>query len=99
MYQVYILYSESGQQFYKGSTRNISERLKRHNDGHEKYTSKYLPWILVWFTQKDTRSEAMKLERKLKNLSYSRTIDLILKYSHEVPGSDELLLIQKLSER
>jgi putative endonuclease len=99
MFQVYILYSEAGQQFYKGSTQNIQERLIRHNRGYEKYTSKFSPWILVWYTHKETRSEAMLLERKLKNLSFLRTIDFILKYSTEVPGSDELLLMQKLSER
>ena len=41
----------------------------------------------------------MLLERKLKNLSFAKTLDFIIKNYHEVPGSDELLLLQKLSER
>jgi len=45
-----------------------------------------------------TKSEAKLLERKLKNLSVKRTIEFILKYDEGVPSSDELLLVQKLSE-
>jgi putative endonuclease len=98
MYQVYILYSKSGNQFYKGSTNDIIQRLNRHNCGYENHTSKFTPWILIWFTHKETRSEAMLLEKKLKNLSYKRTIEFILKFQSEVPGSDELELLLKLSE-
>jgi hypothetical protein len=36
MYTVYILYSESQDTFYKGQTRELSERIKRHNHRQEK---------------------------------------------------------------
>ena len=39
MYTVYILYSPSLNQFYKGQTSNIDNRLIRHNSGYEKFTS------------------------------------------------------------
>jgi putative endonuclease len=54
--------------------------------------------VLVWKVEKVTKSEAKSLERKLKNLSVKRTIEFILKYDEGVPSSDELLLLQKLSE-
>ncbi|XOV69361.1 MAG: GIY-YIG nuclease family protein [Fluviicola sp.] len=35
----YILYSEKLNSFYKGATRDILDRLHRHNSGQETYTS------------------------------------------------------------
>ncbi len=34
-FYVYILYSEKTNQFYKGQTDNVENRLKRHNAGKE----------------------------------------------------------------
>ena len=80
-FTVYILYSKTIDLFYKGQTSDIEDRLKRHNHGTEKATSGGIPWELVWSTTKSTRSEALKLEKKLKNLSRERTIQFIKKYS------------------
>jgi putative endonuclease len=77
---VYIIYSNSINAFYKGQTSNLEERLFRHNKGWEKATKHGAPWELVWSTVKKTRSEALLLERKLKNLSRERTIQFINKY-------------------
>ncbi len=86
-YFTYILYSEAFDTFYKGQTNNVLERLHRHNSGREKATARYRPWKLVWFTEKKSRTEAMALERKLKNLSKERTKEFIVKYSKGA-GSD-----------
>jgi putative endonuclease len=79
-YYVYILYSPSTDTYYKGQTSNLTERLSRHNNGFEKATKHGAPWQLVWSTIKETRGEAITLERKLKNLSRERTIQFIKKY-------------------
>ena len=71
-YYTYILYSKSLEKFYKGSTQDVFERLKRHNGGREKATKYGVPWILLWTAEKPNRSEAQKLEYKLKNLSRKR---------------------------
>jgi putative endonuclease len=97
-FQVYILFSKSLNQFYKGQTSDITDRLKRHNNGFEKSTKNGIPWLMFWKCDKQTRSEALNLERKIKNLSIRRTIDFMLKYKEGIPSSDELLHIQKLSE-
>ncbi len=89
MYFVYILYSERLAKFYIGQTNNLTERLTRHNSGYEAFTSKGVPWILKWTTEKATRSEAMILEKKLKNLSQKRLSAFINKYSSTVDGSDD----------
>jgi len=98
MFYTYILYSKKLNSFYKGETGNITDRLNRHNSGYEKATQSGVPWTLVWKGEKATKSEAKILERKLKNLSVKRTIEFILKYDEGVPSSDELLLVQKMSE-
>ena len=87
MYYVYILRSEVNQSFYKGSTDDLERRLSEHNSGKEKSTSRYRPWTLVWHTTKSTRSEAVILERKLKNItSRKKTLDFIER--HAVGGPD-----------
>jgi predicted GIY-YIG superfamily endonuclease len=48
MYYVYLLKSESHpKQPYVGSTRNLRQRLKDHNEGRCLHTAKFRPWILV----------------------------------------------------
>ena len=96
-YFVYILYSESLDVFYRGQTNNLQARLKRHNSGLERYTSKGLPWTLLWAAEKSNRSEAKSLEQKLKNLDRKRLTEFMLKYKDSVGGPDELLLIKQLS--
>lgn len=96
MYYVYILSSASTKTFYKGHRNNVKERLHRHNSGYEKYTSKGVPWTLMWQTAKPTKSEASILERKWKNLSTQRLLEFMLKYKSEVASQNELELLRKL---
>jgi putative endonuclease len=78
-YFVYILYSESVDSYYKGQTENLEERIHRHNCGWEKSTHNGIPWKLVWSTQKPDRPSAVRLEKKLKNLTRERLEDFIRK--------------------
>src|ERR1041385_4333398 len=80
LYYFYILQSQVNNSFYKGSTDDLSRRLVEHNEGKSTYTSKYLPWDLVWYGIKPNRSEAIALEQKLKNLSVKKTIEFIARY-------------------
>jgi putative endonuclease len=87
VWYVYVLKSDQNGSYYKGSTNDVLRRLQEHNAGEEKYTSKYRPWRLLWFAEKQSRSEALALERKLKNItSVSRLEAFIKKYS--VVGPD-----------
>ncbi len=87
-YFVYILYSESIDSFYKGQTKDLADRISRHNRGLEKATRSGAPWILVWSAKKNSRSQALLLERKLKNLTRKRLIHFMLKYPNEDAGPD-----------
>src|SRR5260221_405965 len=76
IYFVYILISQKDNSFYIGQTNNIDDRLKRHNAGQERYTKTKVPWKLFWFIQVPSRSEAMRLERNIKNFkSMNGTVD------------------------
>jgi len=78
IFYVYILQSEKDGSFYIGQSSNLNDRLIRHNSGTEKYTSKKMPWKLFWSIELPSRSEAMALERKLKNLkSRQRIVEFV----------------------
>ena len=89
IYFVYILYSDSFNIHYIGQTDNLEDRLNRHNKGYERSTRPYIPWKLIWRTEKPDRGSALILERKLKNLNRSRLITFIIKYSDGTVGCDE----------
>ena len=68
MFFVYVLKSETSGRFYCGSTADLEERLKRHND--QSYTgtqtTKRFPgaWRFVWHMESTRRSEAMAKEKR-----------------------------------
>ncbi len=68
-YFVYILYSKSIDRFYIGITKDVDQRLSKHNAAKTSYTAAGKPWALVWKTVKDNRKKAETLEKKLKNLT------------------------------
>ena len=64
----YILKSEYDGTFYYGSTKNLKERVKIHNSGKSRYTKGRRPWLLHYFEEYETRSEAMKRETFFKSI-------------------------------
>jgi putative endonuclease len=74
MYYVYILESLKDGSFYFGQTQDLDSRLARHNAGLEKYTSKKTPWKILWSCAVPTRSDALRLERKLKNFKSRKRV-------------------------
>ena len=82
-YSVYVIYSESSDSYYKGQTGNLHDRIARHNKGREKSTCHGVPWRLVWCAQKPDRASAMRLEKKLKNLSREKLEYFIRKNSDD----------------
>jgi putative endonuclease len=80
MFYVYILYSTRFDKFYIGQTNDLDNRLERHNAGTVSSTKPFLPWKMIFYISKETRSEALILEKKLKNLTKARILDFIKKY-------------------
>lgn len=68
-WQVYLLECTDGT-YYCGATNNLRKRVEAHQAGKgAKYTRARLPVVLLaWSGPFFTRSEALKLERKVKAL-------------------------------
>ncbi|EAZ80850.1 GIY-YIG nuclease family protein [Algoriphagus machipongonensis] len=71
-FTVYILFSDKLGKYYVGQTRDLNSRLSRHNQGRERFTRTGCPWKLIHSIYCNSRSEAMILEKKIKNLGAKR---------------------------
>jgi len=70
MIYVYILQSVSDPaRFYVGLTRDLRERLKRHNAKSVTHTAKYAPWGSKTYTAFSDEAQAVAFERYLKSAS------------------------------
>ena len=78
MFKVYVLWSEKLQKRYIGSTSNVEERIKNHNNGNSKFTKGGIPWKLVYQESFSTVSEARKRELFLKSGQGRKFLDTIL---------------------
>ena len=65
-FYVYIIKSEVDGTYYKGSSENYLQRLSDHNAGLSDYTSRKIPWKLIYVEVHPTKSSALTRERKLK---------------------------------
>jgi len=65
-YYVYILESLVDGTMYKGYSRDYIKRLNEHNDGLGKYTSRKIPWKLIYAERCDTKTAALIREKQLK---------------------------------
>ena len=74
-FKTYILWSESLQKFYAGSTKDLDQRLLRHNSGRVRYTSKGVPWRLIWSQNGIDRKEVVNLEMKIKSRGIKRFLE------------------------
>jgi putative endonuclease len=66
MFYCYIIQSESSGKLYIGQTNDLSDRMRGHNAGFNISTKNKGPWKKVFYKCFDSRSEAIKLEKKLK---------------------------------
>ena len=66
IYYVYILKSQIDGTYYKGVTTDYEKRLKEHNTGLSTYTSRKIPWDLIYVETHQTKTSALVRERKLK---------------------------------
>jgi putative endonuclease len=98
-YYVYILQSCKSGIFYKGQTQNLTKRILEHNSGKSNYTSKGIPWNLVWYKKFETRKEAFAFEQKLKKLKSRKRLIRLIEESQVVDGSENLQISNLLDFR
>lgn len=69
MHYVYIAECSDGT-YYTGYTTDVERRIKEHNQGTgAKYTRGRLPVLSVYSEEYETRSQAMKREYEIKQLT------------------------------
>ena len=66
-YHVYILKSLKDGSYYVGSTNDLENRLKRHNEGRVASTKSKRFWKLLYSETHPTRSSAAKREIEIKS--------------------------------
>ena len=66
-YIIYALKSLSHNYIYIGQTKNLANRFKRHNNGHEKTTRHYRPFKIIYTERADNRLKARLREKFLKS--------------------------------
>jgi len=76
MWYVYLLKCYDGT-IYTGATNDVQKRLIAHNKGRgAKYTKTRLPVILLKSFSCENKSEALKLEYKIKQMSRAEKLKL-----------------------
>jgi len=64
---VYILKSINFPKTYTGSTIDLEKRLKEHNAGKSIFSSRYMPWKLIYKEELDTLKGARLKEKSFKS--------------------------------
>jgi len=67
MYYVYAISSKSRKYIYVGLTNDIDRRFKEYNNGYNKTTRTYKPFILIYSEVFKTRKEVREKEIYLKS--------------------------------
>ena len=80
-YYVYIIQSQKDGSYYTGSTRDLDERLQRHNQGRSKYTRAKRPWELVYSEEFRERASAVQRENEIKGRKRTAFIENLVRTS------------------
>jgi putative endonuclease len=78
MYFLYILRSEKFNKYYTGISQNPDRRLEYHNTIEKGFTSQYRPWKLVHKIKFNSKSEAIKAEKKIKKWKSKKMIEKLI---------------------
>ena len=77
IYHLYAIASLRRNYIYVGITENVIERFHRHNQGFERTTTPYLPYLLIYSELFGSRTEARVREVYFKNASGKRFLKKI----------------------
>ena len=75
-YYVYIILCE-GNSFYTGYTKNLNSRMRLHKKGKAaRYTRMHPPRELVHVEKFNSRTNAMRREKRIKKLTHAQKLKL-----------------------
>lgn len=85
-YYVYILRCKDGS-YYTGHAKDVEKRFEMHKKGRgARYTRMHEPEKLVYTEKFESRSEAMRRERRIKKFSHHKKQELIKGNSKAADG-------------
>jgi putative endonuclease len=76
-YYVYVILCKDNS-FYTGYTKDLDSRMRLHMNGRgARYTRMHRPRKLVYVEKFNSRSEAMRKEKRVKTLNHRQKLELI----------------------
>jgi len=72
MFYAYVLKSLNHNYYYKGHCEDLEERLKQHNSGKTESIRPYIPFILIYAEEFNTRTEDISREKYFKSAAGRR---------------------------
>jgi putative endonuclease len=78
MIYVYAIKSVDRNYIYVGMTDNVDRRFMQHQNGYEKTTKPYCPFILIYTEAFESRDSARKKEKYLKTAAGKRFLRSLL---------------------
>lgn len=78
MYYLYILRSLKNGKLYIGSTPDLKERLKSHNNGENKATKPNIPYELIFYSGFTNEKDAISCEQYFKTTAGWKRIHKML---------------------
>lgn len=78
-YYVYILQSLKIDWIYVGSTSDLRQRFKSHNDGENLSTKNYAPFRLIFYEAYLSKRDALRREEYFKTTKGKTTLRAMLK--------------------
>ena len=78
-FKVYILFSESADKYYVGSTGDaIENRIRKHNSNHNGFTGGKGDWTLKTVEYYEDKAEALKREKEIKKWKSRKMIENLI---------------------
>jgi len=82
-YYMYILFSAIKNSYYIGFTGDdLDERIRKHNTNHKGYTGHHQGWELKYYETFNSKIEALKREKQIKNWKSRKLIEKLIGLAH-----------------
>lgn len=78
MYYVYIIKGQRNNRFYTGSTKDVSRRIKQHEQSETKSLKYKGPFDLIRVEEFKTKTEALKREHQIKRYKGGRAFKKLI---------------------
>jgi len=79
MHFLYIIYSQSLNKFYVGSTSDdLNERLRKHNSNYKGFTGGKGDWEIKYLETLNTKKEALAREKAIKSWKSRKLIEKLI---------------------